>query len=131
MAGSPGYFVFKNRFGSLQALYAAIDRTPPGKPYRSRKRLDNGEALRRLSEVLSANGFLSYDLVNLHDDLPSVGFYRGRFGSLTSAYALIGYVALTPEQSRSPVGRARLAAAVARASGKFPVNEPVVAPVST
>jgi DNA invertase Pin-like site-specific DNA recombinase len=57
---------------------------------RSRK-LSNDEMLEKLRGVLKQHGRLSGILIDETDDLPSSTAFRSRFGSLVSAYKLIGY----------------------------------------
>jgi len=57
---------------------------------RSRK-LSNDEMLEKLRGVLKQHGRLSGILIDETDDLPSSTAFRSRFGSLVSAYQLIGY----------------------------------------
>jgi DNA invertase Pin-like site-specific DNA recombinase len=58
---------------------------------RSRKWSDE-EMLEKLRGVLSQHGRISGILIDEADDLPSSAAFRNRFGSLVSAYRLIGYV---------------------------------------
>jgi len=57
---------------------------------RSRK-LSDDEMLEKLREVLTKNGRISGILIDETDNLPSSSAFRNRFGSLVSAYQLIGY----------------------------------------
>jgi len=57
---------------------------------RSRK-LSDEEMLEKLREVLQKNGRLCGILIDEREDFPSSSAYRHRFGSLVSAYRLIGY----------------------------------------
>ena len=57
---------------------------------RSRK-LSDEEMLEKLREVLQKNGRLCGILIDETEDFPSSSAYRHRFGSLVSAYRLIGY----------------------------------------
>jgi len=57
---------------------------------RSRK-LSNDEMLEKLRGVLKQHGRISGILIDEIDDLPSSTAFRSRFGSLVSAYQLIGY----------------------------------------
>jgi hypothetical protein len=47
--------------------------------------------LEKLREVLSKNGRISGFLIDESEELPSSSAFRNRFGSLVSAYRLIGY----------------------------------------
>ena len=57
---------------------------------RSRKLSDN-EMLEKLRGVLNKHGRICGILIDEADDLPSASAFRSRFGSLVSAYKLIGY----------------------------------------
>jgi DNA invertase Pin-like site-specific DNA recombinase len=57
---------------------------------RSRK-LSNEEMLEKLRGVLTQHGRISGILIDEAEDLPSSSAFRNRFGSLVSAYRLIGY----------------------------------------
>jgi hypothetical protein len=57
---------------------------------RSRKFTDE-EMLEKLRGVLNRHGRISGILIDEEDDLPSSTAFRHRFGSLVSAYQLIGY----------------------------------------
>ncbi len=57
---------------------------------RSRK-LTNDEMLEKLRGVLNKHGRISGILIDEADNLPSSAAFRHRFGSLGSAYGLIGY----------------------------------------
>jgi len=50
------------------------------------------ELLTLLQTVLKEEGYLSGVVIDERDNMPSSGVYRHRFGSLTRAYHLIGYV---------------------------------------
>ena len=57
---------------------------------RSRK-LSNDEMLGRLRDVFKKHGRISGILIDEEDDTPSSSAFRSRFGSLVTAYRLIGY----------------------------------------
>jgi DNA invertase Pin-like site-specific DNA recombinase len=57
---------------------------------RSRK-LSDDEMLEKLRGVLNKHGRICGMLIDEADDLPSASAFRSRFGSLVSAYRLIGY----------------------------------------
>ena len=57
---------------------------------RSRK-LSDDEMLGRLREVFKKHGRISGILIDEEDDTPSSSAFRSRFGSLVTAYRLIGY----------------------------------------
>lgn len=55
------------------------------------RRLSDDEMLEKLREVLKKHGRISGILIDESDGLPSTAAFRHRFGSLISAYRLIGY----------------------------------------
>jgi DNA invertase Pin-like site-specific DNA recombinase len=59
------------------------------------RRFTNEEMLGKLKELLDLHGRLSGILIDESDDLPSSSAFRYRFGSLVSAYSLIGYTPAT------------------------------------
>ncbi len=59
------------------------------------RRFSNEEMLGKLKELLDLHGRLSGILIDERDDLPSSSAFRHRFGSLVSAYSLIGYTPAT------------------------------------
>lgn len=61
---------------------------------RSRK-LTNEEMLERLKALFTRHGKVSAIIIDETDNMPSSSVYRNRFGSLFTAYKLIGY---TPER---------------------------------
>jgi hypothetical protein len=54
--------------------------------------LSDQNLLERLKELLRLRGLLSGLLVDEADDMPSSSYYLTRFGSLTRAYTLIGWM---------------------------------------
>ena len=54
-------------------------------------KLTDDEMLDRLREVLKRHGRISGLLIDEHEDLPSSSAFQHRFGSLITAYRLIGY----------------------------------------
>jgi DNA invertase Pin-like site-specific DNA recombinase len=113
--GLPKVSTFQSAFGGLSKLCAAIGH-PNGRPVSRRAvRISPDEALRRLADLYQACGHLNAALINQAEDLPSASHYRTRFGSLGNAFAQVGFVPFPPSQRNSPVSRARLAAAEARA----------------
>lgn len=54
-------------------------------------RMDNGEMLAVLRELLVKAGALSGLIIDEQEGMPSSTAYRSRFGSLLRAYALVGY----------------------------------------
>jgi DNA invertase Pin-like site-specific DNA recombinase len=120
--GAPRLSTFKSRFGTIYALCEAIGAPRQRTRARPKVLLPADEALRRLAALYEACGHLNTDLINRAADLPAATHYAKRFGGLLNAYALVGFVPLTAAQRRSPVGRARLAAAAARAQRLWTVE---------
>jgi len=69
------------------------------------RRFTNEEMLGQLQKLLELHGRLSGILIDERDDLPSSAAFRHRFGSLISAYSLIGY---TPSTDYSFIEENRL-----------------------
>lgn len=55
------------------------------------QKLSNEEMLAKLRQLLDCHGHISGILIDEAEDLPSSAAFRHRFGSLLSAYQLIGY----------------------------------------
>jgi DNA invertase Pin-like site-specific DNA recombinase len=55
------------------------------------QKLSNEEMLAKLRQLLDRRGHISGILIDESEDLPSSAAFRHRFGSLVSAYRLIGY----------------------------------------
>ena len=55
------------------------------------RKYSNEEMLDKLRALHEKQGWLSGVLINDHDNMPSSGAYRYRFGSLIDAYQMIGY----------------------------------------
>jgi DNA invertase Pin-like site-specific DNA recombinase len=106
---------FRDHFGSMGGLCAAIGRPRSGAARRKMCRMDDDQALARLAELYERHGYLDYKLINAEPDLPTASTYAYRFGGIANAYARVGFVNMTPEELASPVGRARASAAVAAA----------------
>jgi DNA invertase Pin-like site-specific DNA recombinase len=58
-------------------------------------RFSDEEMLEKLKSLLDLHGRLSGILIDEHEDSPSSSAFRHRFGSLVSAYSLIGYTPAT------------------------------------
>ncbi len=56
------------------------------------ERLSDDTMLRKLSEVLQQQGYLSGLIIDEAEDCPSSSSYSHRFGSLLRAYALVGFM---------------------------------------
>ena len=55
------------------------------------RRFSNEQMLSHLSDLLKERGWLSGVVIDEHDGMASSAAYRSRFGSLLSAYRLVGY----------------------------------------
>jgi AcrR family transcriptional regulator len=103
-------------FGGLAGLCAELGHPYAGPPPRRRQvRIAADEALRRLAALCEATGHLSTELINRAPNLPRSEVFRKRFGSLRTAYALVGFVPPSQSLMSSRVGVARVAAARASA----------------
>lgn len=58
------------------------------------------ELLERLNELLAEKGKITADLITAASDMPSIHTYVRRFGSLSKAYAKIGYQPAPPNRVR-------------------------------
>jgi hypothetical protein len=81
---------------------------------RERERKENGAMLAALRQLRREGGVLTSKLVNSCRDTPAVATYAAHFGSLSNAYAAIGYVApqrprrrLTPEAKEAMLDKLR------------------------
>lgn len=90
--GLPGPGVYLARLGAIRAWYAAIGATYRGSATINRPRLSLEEALERLRTLYGRAGFLSIALINDTPDVPSAATYIRKFGSMSQAYALVGFV---------------------------------------
>ena len=86
-------------FGSLGNAYLLVGFTErshrrDGQPRRSvakaTRQLSNDQLLEMLTGLYRANGYLTRQLINAAEGIPSAGTYSRRFGSLEGAYELIG-----------------------------------------
>lgn len=113
--GVPPFRTYCAIFGGLPVLCGLIGQPGPDRLRRRRAvNVDPEQALRRLAALYIRCGYLSCDLINQDGSLPCASTYGRLFGGMDKAYARIGYVQLTLEELRSPVGRARAAAASVR-----------------
>jgi len=91
---TPSASAYKNRFGSLAQAYKLIGFVPGvctfNSPREIKQRHTNYELLENLKRLLREHGRLSRDIINGGATVGSNAYVR-RFGSLTHAYALIGY----------------------------------------
>ncbi len=113
--GVPHYRAYRQRFGSLRAAFGAIG-CQPGRHFP--KMMDDALMLKGLARLFERHGDITCGLIDAADDLPSAEHYRTRFGSLSQAYAAIGFVRIGRGEARSAVGRARLEARRVRVGGQ-------------
>jgi hypothetical protein len=78
---------FADRFGSLNAAYAAIGYDPPGRRLfgANGKRWSNKAILTGLQKLYAAQGHISNRLIDSFPDLPSKVHIQRRFGSISDA----------------------------------------------
>jgi DNA invertase Pin-like site-specific DNA recombinase len=98
-AGTPSASSYVRWFGSLANAYALVGFTAraqcrDGRPRRSlartTRRLSNNQLLEALTGLYRAHGYLTRQLINAAEGIPSAGTYARRFGSLEGAYEQIG-----------------------------------------
>jgi len=104
---------YRQRFGSLRAAFRVIGHEP-GR--RFPKVMDDAAMLKGLAKLFERCGDITCGLIDGADDLPSADHYRVRFGSLSQAYARIGFVRIGGRRMLSAVSRARLEARRVRVS---------------
>ena len=100
--GVPCANTYQRRFGSLSRAYELIGyNAVPGSHQSSwtkTRALSNDQLLAALQNLLRKRGHLTRRMIDNSKNTPSSPTYRGRFGSLTRAYELIGYM---PKQATS------------------------------
>lgn len=106
--GVPHYRSYRDRFGSLTAAFALIGHAPP--KHFPKRNLDEDVLLAGLARLFLRSGDITPGLIDADPDLPSADHYRKRFGSLSRAYARVGFVRISAAHAASPVGQARIAA---------------------
>jgi DNA invertase Pin-like site-specific DNA recombinase len=98
-AGTPSASSYVRWFGSLANAYALVGFTAraqcrDGRPRRSlartTRRLSNDQLLDALTGLYRAHGYLTRQLINAAEGVPSAGTYARRFGNLEGAYEEIG-----------------------------------------
>jgi hypothetical protein len=92
---TPSPSAYKNRFGSLAEAYKRIGFIPGARTFDSpreiKHRRTNHELLQALKILLQKHGRLSRDIIN-RGRTPGTNVYVRRFGSLSNAHKLIGYM---------------------------------------
>ena len=97
--GTPSASSYVRWFGSLGNAYVLVGFTArshrrDGQPRRSvakaTRRLSNNHLLEMLTGLYRAHGYLTRQLINAAEGIPSAGTYARRFGSLEGAYEMIG-----------------------------------------
>jgi DNA invertase Pin-like site-specific DNA recombinase len=117
-AGVPSASSYNRWFGGLLNAYELIGFTARshargGRPRRSRpgttRRLSNDQLLEMLNGLYRTHGFLTRNVINAAEGIPSAGTYARRFGSLDRAYELIGlpwvFPNRPPRKPRRPLVR--------------------------
>jgi DNA invertase Pin-like site-specific DNA recombinase len=98
-AGTPSASSYVRWFGSLGNAYVLVGFTAraqcrDGRPRRSlagvTRRLSNDQLLDALTGLYRVHGYLTRQLINAAQGIPSAGTYARRFGSLEVAYEQIG-----------------------------------------
>lgn len=99
---------YQNHFGSLQVAYQLVGYTSPSWVWNriTTVKLTEEEMLQGLKRCHDNHGYLNAKLINAERGIPSVDFYKKKFGSLEEAYRLAGvpYVDL---QASATAGRLR------------------------
>jgi DNA invertase Pin-like site-specific DNA recombinase len=92
--GVPCSTTIENRFGGLRKAYELIGYTPERNEtrYGRPKNLSDAELLVALRSFLAKHGRITQALLSKSNDTPSSIVYSRRFGSLSKAYQLIGYM---------------------------------------
>jgi DNA invertase Pin-like site-specific DNA recombinase len=95
--GVPCAALYRSRFGGLKRAYKLIGYQPSrwqrgitrhGRP----KGLSDDEMLEALRRLWKKNGYLTRAIICGSKSLPNISAYYLRFGNLTRAYQLIGYI---------------------------------------
>jgi DNA invertase Pin-like site-specific DNA recombinase len=110
--GIPGARAYAKRFGGLSGARTAIGLAGRSPPVRHGP-LSDDELLDCLSQLLHRHGYISATVMRRTAGMPATNTYQYRFGSLRAAFLRIGYVQMSARERRGPVGRARIAAALA------------------
>lgn len=99
---------YYKRFGSVHRAFELIGYTKIAKrSWRPRnaktitRHLSDEEMLQKLRQLLHLHGYLQRTIIDEDDSTPSPSAYKNRFGGLTQAYKLIGFIPGS-RTSRSP-----------------------------
>jgi len=96
----PSAASYAHHFSGLLAAYRLIGFKPSRlKLFTAARGITNEKMLEKLACLLRDRGYLTQDLIDQTEGMPSGSLYYNRFGSLRRAYQLIGYV---PRQQRNP-----------------------------
>ena len=97
----PHSSIYQRRFGSLARAYELVGYKPPPRSHQGALArtltLSDDDLLDALQALLRKHGKLTEKLIDRDKDTPTSPTYYRRFGSLTKAYHLIGYVPKTTE----------------------------------
>lgn len=94
-SGMPCADTYRKRFGTLRKAYARVGFDPTGTgPSRRPKdaRYSEAQMLETLRSIVGRHGTATAKLLDADASAPSRSSYARRFGSLTRALALVGYV---------------------------------------
>jgi DNA invertase Pin-like site-specific DNA recombinase len=106
-AGTPSASSYVRWFGSLGNAYVLVGFTAraqrrDGQPRRSlaktTRQLSNDQLLEMLTSLYQATGYLTRQLINAAEGIPSAGTFARRFGSLEEAYEQIGLPWIFPNR---------------------------------
>jgi DNA invertase Pin-like site-specific DNA recombinase len=94
--GVPDVATYLKHFGSLKRAYALIGYAPRPDSHQGRyfktRALSKEQMLDALRKLLATRGYLTERLIDENGETPTSPTYARRFGSLTKAYSLIGYM---------------------------------------
>lgn len=82
--------VYRTRFGTLQAAYAAVGYKCRPAPRRGREYSDE-QLIAGVRRLHAKFGYITIALINADRNLPSSGMFVERFGSIMEAYRLAGF----------------------------------------
>jgi DNA invertase Pin-like site-specific DNA recombinase len=100
--GVPSAETVANRFGSLNAAYAAIGYDPPDRRLfgMNGKRWSNKAILTGLQKLYATQGHISNRLIDSFPDLPSKAHVQRRFGSISDAKKQAGLPVLSHSEAQ-------------------------------
>ncbi len=91
--GIPSAYTYALRFGGLKSAYKLIGFRPSRrKLFADARGITNEAMLEKLKALLNEHGYLTSRLIDQTIGMPSRTLYANRFGSVSRAYRLIGYM---------------------------------------